>query len=541
MEKRAFKRRILRLKGVCSAPGMGSRVVEIRDFCPGGMLLSFPGLGASEQARSFSPVYGDVVDIRCNVPSFHHNEPILFRGRIVRLDADGAGLAFIDPDFDALHSLHTFVKQRPEVSATSRQSGNAANETSLSPSDFNKRALLETSREMAQACLEPLIDGFLDQASNRLLSAAEVAQSIPEKNAFYNAANVLRQQADTLKSTFVSHASQRLNQTPGLGTAQSQAAKAESSNTTLSLIEDDVFEEWLAFSDMARKAESACLEQLSDLTHRVGVLFHAPIDKENNPFGPVAFGEAFQETIRNLGFVPSTLHLLYAIYRDELITRLDPLYRDINEYLIKNGVLSDLRHKYKVKRAAESVSPTRPEDISSPQEALTVGAPLTPGEAETGQAEPSGSLQTSSAPRPAEQDWYRLVQNINDLQKQVAGNVPRASQSGHVPVALHAPDTEPRYYTPQELTLALSRLGSASNKDYPVAQYPQEIRSQLLSVLTTGKPTQEQKLLPGREEKILDMAGNLLESVLTDKLISNNVRPWLQQLSIPIFKIALNR
>ncbi len=539
MEKRAFKRRILRLKGVCSAPGMGSRVVEIRDFCPGGMLLSFPALGASEKAKSFAPVHGDVVEIRCNVPSFHHNEPILFRGRIVRLDADGAGLAFIDPDFDALHSLHTFVKQRPEVSATSRQSGNAANAASFSLSDFNKRALLETSREMAQACLVPLIDGVLEQASLRLLSAAEVAQSISEKNAFYDAANLLRQQADTFKATFVSHARQRLSQMPGLGKAQSPAAQAGSSNTTLSLVEDDVFEEWLAFSDMARKAESACLEQLSDLTHRIGVLFHAPIDKENNPFGPVAFGEAFQETVRNLGFVPTTLHLLYAIYRDELITRLDPLYREINDYLIKNGVLADLRHKYKVKRAAESISPTRPEDISSSQDTLPAGDPLPSVEADARQVQPSGSLQTTSAPRPAEQDWYRLVQNINDLQRQVAGSVPRATPSGHVPVA-PPPDTEPRYYTPQELTLALSRLGSVSNKDYPVAQYPQEIRSQLLNVLTTGKPSQEQKLLPSREEKILDMAGNLLESVLTDKLISNNVRPWLQQLSIPIFKIALN-
>ncbi len=537
MEKRAFKRRILRLKGVCSAPGMGSRVVEIRDFCPGGMLLSFPNLDASEHAKSYSPVHGDVVDIRCNVPSFHHNEPILFRGRIVRLDADGAGLAFIDPDFDALHSLHSFVKQRPEISGTSRQSGTVANAVSISPSDFNKRAMLETSRGMAQACLEPLIDGFQDQASTRLLGAAERAHSISEKNAFYDAANALRQQADELKSAFLGHASQRFNQSPEQSAARSQAAMAESSNTALSLVEDDAFEEWLAFSDMARKAESACLEQLSDLTHRVGVLFHAPVEKENNPFGPVAFGEAFQESIRDLGFAPSTLHLLYAIYRDELITRLDSLYRDINEYLIKNGVLADLRHKYKVKRSAESVSPPPLEDIPPPQEMQPPDDVLASGGADANNAGPQGSSPT--APH-AEQDWYRLVQNINNLQKQVSSNVQRTAHSGHVPVIPPALDSEPRYYTPQELTSALSNLGASSNKDYPVAQYPQEIRYQLLNVLTAGKSSQEQKLLPSREEKILDMAGNLLESVLTDKLISNNVRPWLQQLSIPIFKIALS-
>ena len=122
MEKRAFKRRILRLKGVCSAPGAGNRVVEIRDFCPGGMLLSFKALTPSEQTTAYSPVRGDVVELRCNIPSFHTQKPIVFQGRIVRLDAEGAGLAFIDPDLDALHSLHNFTKQRSEAPSGARQS-----------------------------------------------------------------------------------------------------------------------------------------------------------------------------------------------------------------------------------------------------------------------------------------------------------------------------------------------------------------------------------------------------------------------------------
>ena len=532
MEKRAFKRRPLRLKGICSAPGMGSRDVEIRDFCPGGMLLSFNN--APTTTPSFSPAHGDIIDIRCIVPSFHEQQPIQFRGRIVRLDSNGAGLAFIDPDLDALHNLHKIAKQRSEPSSVSRQSAHPArNAEPITPtsSDLNKRALLEACRRISHEFIEPLIGGFVSQAIPRLMTAAEKASGISEKNAFYDASSTIHKQAETLKRTFATYVDQALNLSPDLMAAQSAQTKPEFSKTTLSLIEDDVFEEWLAFSDTARKTESACLEQLSDLTHRIGVLFHAPLDKENNPFGPTAFGKAFQDTVRGMAFPPATLHLIYAIYRDELIVQMDALYAKLNDYLIKHGVLADLRHKYKLKRVPET-PPNPPGRDPVPIVTSAIS------ESGINNIELPGATLVS--PPPAEQDWYRLAQNINALQKQVMGQSGRALRSQPIPVNPLALEAEPQFFSSQELMLALSRLGGTASDQYQIAQYPQDIRSRVLSVLSTGKTGQEQKQLPGRDEKILDMAGNLLESVLTDKLVSNNVRPWLQKLSIPIFKMALN-
>lgn len=447
----------------------------------------------------------------------------------MRLDTEGAGLAFIDPDLDALHNLHNFTKQRSEASAGVRQSG-ISDSDFLRPSDLNKQALLASCRRISMESVQALIDGFFAQVPRRLITAGEKAISVADKNAFYDASTSLAQQEDTLKNKLTASLNQWLNQTPGLIAAQAKPADTEFSRPTLSLIEDDVFEEWLAFSDMARKTESACLEQLSDLTHRVGVLFHAPVDKETNPFGPVAFGKAFQEVIRGLGFTPSTLHLLYAIYRDELINHLDTLYKSLNEYLIKNGVLADLRHKYKVKRATETASPQ-----PQVEEAAPATAPVKPLAIDLGD-----KVGPDEASARTEQNWYQLVQNINDLQKQVAGQMSRPAQIGQPSALTQTPEREPGFYTPQELIFALSHLNAPQHAGSQILHSPQNIRSQLLSVLTTGKSSHEQKQLPNREEKILDMAGNLLESVLSDKLISNNVRPWLQQLSIPIFKMALS-
>lgn len=533
MEKRAFKRRILRLKGVCSASGKGNRIVEIRDFCPGGMLLTFKAMSSPDNSAVYTPAQGDVVDIRCNVPSFHTQKPIVFQGRIVRVDTDGAGLAFIDPDLDALHSLHNFTKQRSDASSGTRQQV-SPNSDFIRQSDSNKQTLLASCRQMSMASVQSLIDGFFAQAPERLMNAGQKAASISDKNAFYDALTMLSQHQESLKNKFTASTNQWLNHTPELIAAQAKPAYNDPAKMTLSLVEDDVFEEWLAFSDMARKAESACVEQLSDLTHRIGVLFHAPVDKETNPFGPVAFGKAFQDVIRELGFAPGTLHLLYAVYRDELIKHLDTLYKSLNEYLIQNGVLADLRHKLKVKRVAETAS-----EMSKTGEAFVPEIGQVPVQ-ETAPVSPRGALISPPRGVAEEQSWYQLVQNINDLQKQVTAQVSRATQKASASVVQETAEHEPGFYTPQELIGALSRLGSPKNAGAHTVCSPQNIRSQLLSVLTTGKSGHEQKQLPNREEKILDMASNLLESVLSDKLISNNVRPWLQQLSIPIFKMALS-
>ena len=108
VEKRAFTRRQVQLEGICSTPGKGSRRVEIRDFCAGGMLLSY----RAPTAVGFTPVHGDVIDIRCTVLTNGHETPLEFQGRIVRIDDNGAGLAFINPRPEALHLLSNYGKQQ---------------------------------------------------------------------------------------------------------------------------------------------------------------------------------------------------------------------------------------------------------------------------------------------------------------------------------------------------------------------------------------------------------------------------------------------
>ena len=522
MEKRAFKRRILRLKGVCSGPGATSREVEIRDFCPGGMLLAFSNR-SGDKSPVYVPTHGDIVHIRCTIPSFHDQPPIAFNGRIVRIDAEGAGLAFIDPDLDALHSLHKIAKQRAETASVPRRADPAPSEP-VSPGDQNKKALLETCRRISEECSETLISAFVERAPERLTRAAEMAENITEKNAFYDASQLFSQATESFKQSFCKHVADILRQIPG-AVDFNHPFDGGSSKPQLSLVEEDAFEEWLAYSDMVHKAEITCLEQLSDLTHRVGVLFHAPINKDTNPFAPAAFAKAFQNAIRHLTIDAGPLHVLYGVYRDTLLEHLAELYTQLNDYLIKAGILADLRHKYRVKRA--------PETSASADTAKTASPLVTEAVAKLASARPPTQTMPSAMPG---QDWYSLVQHIDALQKKVLGPSRRPAMAAYdEPADQISPQAN--YFTQQELAQALSKLAISGHSQL---EHPQDIRPRILSILGSGQAGAEQKQLPGREEKILDMAGNLLESVLSDKLLSNNVRPWLQRLSVPVFKMALN-
>lgn len=505
--------------------------------------MGFPDAASLKQSVHFLPMHGDVVDIHCNVPYGDNHKPLLFRGRIVRVDVDGAGLAFIDPDMDALHGLHHYAMHRLENSAAQTdQFENLSDSSASDLSDLTRQTLLVTCRRMSRAHAEPLADAFLRHALVRLENAALTTESLPNRNAFYDAMSVVKRQGESLKRAFIEHTGQQLDRSPAGTLTQFRDLKGGfSSKTPLSLIEDEVFEEWLSFSDLAHKAEAACQAQLSALTQRIGALFKMPVDKENNPFGPAAFGKAFQQTVREFKFEPVTWPVLYAIYRDALIVQLDELYGNLNDFLIKNRVLANLRHPFTVKPAGAGRSLHESGPSASTQDANTVRPHISDARGIQTQetAGNTGSASGASVhPKTSssDHDWYSLMQNLDALQKQVVREYEYRAQPACFPSPM--PSATPEFYTAQELALALSRFRLPITPDLAATESTPSLRTQLLSVLSSDAGS-EPKSLQCREEKILDMTGNLLDSVLSDKLLAENVRPWLQQLTIPVARTAL--
>jgi diguanylate cyclase (GGDEF)-like protein len=159
----------------------------------------------------------------------------------------------------------------------------------------------------------------------------------------------------------------------------------------------------------------------------------------------------------------------------------------------------------------------------------------------------------------ASQDWYQVMQALNNLQQQLS--VPAVRQGGQqqapyqaqsvaggaftpAPPSSHAgtpaePAVETRHFTTEEVLSALSRIQLEAPGNRPGENFRQDLMHKLQSALADTVPSDESREVPSRENNILEIGGNLFDSVLSDKLVADTVKPWLNQLSVPLIKMAL--
>lgn len=478
----------------------------------------------SESSGECQPEHGKVVDIRCELPNSART--LTFRGRIVRVEGDTAGLAFIDPDIEAVHALHDFAKRGAGAVSEPRATG----QSGLLPSPH-----LSACRAIGEAELAPIADEFLARISDRLYDKAGMAQSIVEKNAFYDALADFKKHGLAFREEFITRMKQRFAATrPAPRGDMRQRRKPGLQG--LSLIEDDVFEEWLVFSDSARKVELDHQPVLSELALRLSEIFGQPIDNENNPYAPTTFVQAFKDALRLITLAPEPARVAYATFRDTLSARAGTLYDMLNDALAERGVLIDPSVAYRVRpnavRPPQQSAPTpaqKPAEIAARAQGVTVSTSTLTG---------SGVSPAQNSPH----NWYELVQELETLKQQVAARPQDVymhvqEDPPHTTVADAPPPSEGliHYADPNQMLMALNRIPSSAVSDATAGS----IKTQMLSVLARSVAADEKIELPPREEKIIDVTETLLESALSDKLLASSVAPWLRQLSIPLLKTAL--
>ena len=495
--------------------------------------MSYNTSAIGTQSKAFGPAPGQVIEIRCTVPSPASEMPLFFRGRVVRTGAGSIGVSFVEPSPEALNALHDFAtrpasgvgSEAPALDsrtvARSDPPGGVARPAflkgiasahvgngvagALGLEGKAERSILFACKQRAGRVTRPLAEAFLEQAGDRLLSAVERTQALRERNAFYHASNMLTKQGDAFKGDFEAAMHARLNRPPSPAFQSPDRDGTVFSATTLSLVEPDEFEDWLAFSDIARQAELQFQEQLGALEQRLALLFKVPIDKPNNPFGPASFCQAFQDALTGLQWERAALPTVYAVFEDVLCANsvdgalIGNLYHELNQYLAEKGVLPKLTDLYRIRsgstRASDAPPPSgnggRPTSFASGADAHGAQGVRTDGVAPDGRF---GAAATS-----ATEDWYRLVQNLDSLRQQVSQpasyrpHVAQFARQGLRTSAVRAGGTvlpeqqsQPEFYSPEELLSALSRLHSAPSTQLPAEGRAQGVKFQLLSTLANA-------------------------------------------------------
>jgi diguanylate cyclase (GGDEF)-like protein len=602
-ENRAFTRNAIFLVAECLIPQQPVRAIVILDFCPSGVFLTFP---PGEQASPAPvPLRGQIIEIRCTVPTANGVQSLRFQGRVARADRAGAGIAFINPSFEALQALHEFARNPPPGQARSAgQKPEGAGTTG--EIDVTAESLINACIQTIEERLEPMAKAFLEQVAERFFNLAGEVRTIAEKNAYYTALSTFNKDGAAFTSEFLTRMQNRLRQRPLVAsvTRKDSRASGEAGELSLSLIEEDVFEDWLSFTDMARASELEHKVQLHALERRLSDLFKRPVDKENNPFGPGTISQVFQEALGVLALDRKVAADSCKVFKNVLCDQAGELYAELNRRLIDSGVLPVLRPPGKQFQPDHSVRGGAAEQRLQPEAALLPQPEPVPAASVTGLAVPpvqsaegfpsfGNPLPSVSQPAPPvppvvpvnamtsgvtvppgvespttvpvsmpqpPQDWYQVMQALNSLQQNLSVAAAHSGGQGQAPypavpatggtftpappfsqadAPTQQPMEEQRHFTTDEVLSALSRIRLGTPGKQPGENFRQDLMHKLQSALTDGAPSAETRELPIRETNILEIGGNLFDSVLTDKLVANTVKPWLNQLSIPLIKMAL--
>ncbi len=202
---------------------------------------------------------------------------------------------------------------------------------------------LKQCRDLTRGFAYRVFPAFWRQWCKQVLELAEAAKSNKEQVALYEIQNLLAavQQAaeqefcQHLANGFVKFKNKSLNTLTG---------EERFSGDILSLVEHSDLEETIAITSITHRADNFFAEHLWSLHQRLALLNDGEkIDERANPASPVQFCESLRKVLSNIEVNVKTKIIGYKIFDQEVIGLLDSLYAEMNDYLIRQNLLPNLR------------------------------------------------------------------------------------------------------------------------------------------------------------------------------------------------------
>lgn len=604
-ERRSFPRQPVSLAASIVHPS-GMRLVTVRNFCVGGVFLAI-GEGTHDQMGGvppYQPKEQDLIQIRCKVPGEGDRQhQMTLKGRIARLESSGVGVAFVEPDLDALRILQAFANRSAAKSATvtSQSGGPYGGKTGAE--------VVALCNALAEEQLQPLADAFLTAATERLFEKTGETRDVTEQNACFDGLAIINRGKQEFRAGVLRHGRAQLGRiAPGKIGAEPVEMPDELSLDQLSLVEEDAFEDWLADSGIVDSIYKSQHEMQKALEQRLSVVLESEIDRANNPYGPAFFSQTLQEAVKDLDMRHAANLICYEAAKLVLGKRLRQFYESLNQLLIDHGVLPVLKQVYGRPRVNASAAP-RPtaapesapgaesgdtgaagaagsggaaaqpealfvEDIPPPPGMGSGGgyAPDYPAGAATpgpgGQPSATAGARTAGhvgghAPGGAP-DIYQLVHELRALKQQVAsGGGMHMPRGGGASRGMSGPaSVTPLPQGGGGIPMGGAQAGgsgavqSAPGGGAPVAYLS---RDQVLDALSKvqGMPdgnrdyrTQVVSAVGGvavdgavqiaeRESRIMDVSQEVFGNLLTDPQTPDPLRAQLRRLEMPVLKMAI--
>ncbi len=566
--QRAFPRFPLTLD-VSVTIGGDVQVCRVRDYCPGGMFLLYG------QHPRVAPDGSDIAIqfTDPNSPSDHYQ----LVGKVARAMAHGMGISFTETNQMAMMVLAQLAQQQ----ATDMQHQAKAQISGDIP------AIVRSCRKICDDSMSRMVGGFLETANERLFIAAQESKSNAQQSAFFGAINELQKGKGKLATGILSDMHDRLNvldQADFKPNKTSLGAK-ESEGEELSLVDSQEFDNWLVVRSIASKVEDHMPEALEALEARLAAIAVNPITKESNPVGPLALASVFSQTLDDLVLEDEAKKAIFLVMEGIFDLELNKLYDELNAMLISKGVLPEIKKKMEVVKMPGAVDagyvepeeelleeevPAQPQGmtqgggyrggaaprpISSQQAAPLQAAPL--------QAAPLQAAPQRAAPQQAVPQQAALQEAAGPAAPRINYSRPAApgmpgsggTASGGAAVVMpfqemqelmhlkgsgtdSAPASPAGYFSSGEVMQALAHLegavAAAERAELDAVGHAQFIAETLSNL--TGE---DGKGLSDADRDTVTYVGGLFSSMHQDQHLPQVVKPWLEQMEVPLLKAGV--
>ncbi len=415
MERRTSQRKPIHLEAKLSWQKRTNWPCTIEDFCAEGMFIKFDAAYA-DQVKF---VYAQQADNALNVVFSVGDKSYDIVVKPVRMVENALGVMFL--------------KSQPDVfAAMLRECARNAGGAQVLPEN-NKAAFV--TRQFTKALtthIQPLVETFFEVVDVNLKDAAEHAATDRIANGILDCASLIGRSKRIITANLMDY----------LGSPSKTPTPQNQSENSLSLIDKNEFEDWLTVKVMITKAETQYRGPLLQLKMRLDKVGIVNATGYKNPYGPALVCYAFKAASDPLKMLKQAEKIYYKAFETEVLHKLEALYVELNQILIRQNVLPDLDlSKYLSSQKPTHAEPKPKEEEKTATENLPAPAPAPSGAVSSGPSSTMPATDRSDHPvahPPAQSAGWpnRSTLPVAEVEELAPGAGESAGQGGVPPASM---------------------------------------------------------------------------------------------------------
>ncbi|MFC4259903.1 DUF1631 family protein [Marinobacter lacisalsi] len=512
-ERRSSPRRPIKLAAQVDLGESGVWPCQIADFCAEGLFVRYSG-DTSEKIRNYLQAYpGQDLGIFFRTEDGRDRHQL--KARPVRLIDGAMGVEFTHSSPQAVDAMLTLCS--PDEGAQER--------SALKPPSERVQFILRQCARAVSQRIEPLMADCFEAMAENLRQAALKAPNDQQANEYMDAAA----QVESRRRSIWLLMSRSLE-------SPLKPARDNQNTASLSLVDKGEFEDWLAIKVMVTKADTLYRAELLQLRMRLDRLGVTNATGHQNPLGPSLVCEAFHVGLESLRTSRAVEKVCLKTFETQVLQKIGPLYEELNQILIRHGILPDLdlsRYLSERKPRTESTGPAKTSP-PTPKLVSSTDKPVQPAQAEGaspttqaghGRAVPSGP---SGVQGQVFSEHMSLARSAFATVRNLIGTLKTAGIASEQP----APFAEgARPLSQGEFHKELQTLQKA-----PVAEEtPVPLRDRVIEqVKTSGEHGLDEE-----QQATLDVVDRFFRSVVESPKISDRTRSQMRRLEVPVLKVVL--